>query len=115
MPLKTVLALMPIALVSGCASVKYNSHVGSDSTTGYLRTYYASDKARVNSLSDGTGIEHCKVQGSDVICRDLNIVIVPEVPPTQDGQPLLSPMAAPVETGKAKPAPAGVKKAAAKK
>lgn len=106
MSLKTVLVVLPLPLLVACASVKYNSHVGSDGATGYLRTYYASDKTKVNKLSDGTGIEHCKVQGSDVLCRDLNIVLMPAIPATAEGQPLLAPVSAPVEVAKDKPAPA---------
>lgn len=73
MPLK-------IALVSAaffalqCGGVKYNSHVGPDGANGYLRTYYSSEKEKAHGRSDGTGIEQCKVQGSDVICKDLNII-----------------------------------------
>lgn len=74
MSLKITLPLCILEILS-CASVKYNSHVGSDGVNGYLRTYYSSEKARVNALSNGTGIEHCKVQGSDVLCRDLHIVL----------------------------------------
>lgn len=57
-----------------CASVKYNQHVAPDGTNGYLRTYYSTAKSDSNKRTDGTGIEQCKVQGSDVICKDLNVI-----------------------------------------
>lgn len=74
MPIKSLLAIVVFAV--GCTAVKYNAHVGPDGSGGYLRTYYSSEKNRVHAHSDGTGIEQCKPQGSDVICRDLNIQIV---------------------------------------
>lgn len=114
MPLKTASALLLLPLLVACASVKYNSHVGSDGATGYLRTYYASDKTKVNKLSDGTGIEHCKVQGSDVLCRDLNIVLLPEVAGKAEEQPLLAPVSVPVEAVKEKSVPAAKKNPAKK-
>jgi hypothetical protein len=71
MPLKLSLTLLALAAAS-CSAVKYNSHVGSDGSNGYLRTYYSSAKA--SGRSESTGIEQCKAQGSDIICKDLNII-----------------------------------------
>lgn len=71
MPLKIGLLALAAAGI-GCSAVKYNSHVGSDGSNGYLRTYYSS--AKTSGRSESTGIEQCKVQGSDIICKDLNIV-----------------------------------------
>lgn len=113
MPLKSLLMLLPLCLMAACASVKYNSHVGSDGATGYLRTYYSSEKARVNRLSDGTGIEHCRVQGSDVLCRDLNVVLVSDVSTRAEEQSLPAPVPVSAEAVKEKAVTA--KKPAAKK
>ncbi|MBN8219705.1 MAG: hypothetical protein J0L53_02220 [Spirochaetes bacterium] len=78
MPLKIALTALA-ATCFGCSAVKYNSHVGSDGANGYLRTYYSSAKA--SGRSESTGIEQCKIQGSDIICKDLNIVHADEETP----------------------------------
>ncbi len=72
MPVKYTLVGLLVVLM-GCRAVKYNAHVVSDGANGYLRTYYSPEKARVNPETEGTGIEHCKVQGSDILCTDLAI------------------------------------------
>lgn len=107
MPLKKF--FLVLLLAGGCTAVKYNAHVGPDGSGGYLRTYYSSEKNRVHARSEGTGIEQCKVQGSDVMCRDLNIQIM-----LADKKPNEVP-AQPIVPAKAAKAPAPAPKAPAKK
>ncbi|MCX7632214.1 MAG: hypothetical protein N2Z22_02640 [Turneriella sp.] len=77
---------LPLA-IAGCTAVKYNSHVGPDGGGGYLRTYYSSEKYRVHHQGEGTGIEQCKIQGSDIVCRDLNILIELDTTPKPEAAP----------------------------
>ncbi|MBS0618612.1 MAG: hypothetical protein JSR44_10520 [Spirochaetes bacterium] len=86
--------------------MKYNSHVGPDGTNGYLRTYYSSAKSQVNDVTDGTGIEQCKIQGSDVLCKDLQITHV-EAASTEKSGAVVS---APPEATTVKPKPPTKKK-----
>jgi len=80
MPLKFFVATALLLLGVGCSAVKYNIHVAPDGSNGFLRTYYSSEKEKVNNRSDGTGIEHCKIQGTETICKDLNISLPVEKP-----------------------------------
>lgn len=72
MQIKILIALVALAGMH-CTAVKYNNHVAPDGSNGYLRTYYSSAKSS-DKRTEGTGIEQCKPQGSDVICKDLNII-----------------------------------------
>ncbi len=109
MPLKLGLTLLTFAAAS-CSAVKYNSHVGSDGSNGYLRTYYSSAKA--SGRSESTGIEQCKTQGSDIICKDLNIIHADDEAP-KSGEVQKPAVVTPpkVEAPAAKPAKAAAKKA----
>ncbi|HRP70335.1 MAG TPA: hypothetical protein PLY93_12445 [Turneriella sp.] len=76
MPLKIITtSLSALFFFGACTAVKYNAHVSPDGSNGFLRTYYSSEKEKAGGCSDGTGIEQCKIQGADVICKDLNIIL----------------------------------------
>ena len=107
MPLKFFVGTALLLLGIGCSAVKYNIHVAPDGSNGFLRTYYSSEKEKFNSRSDGTGIEHCKVQGTETICKDLNISL--PVEKTAEGKKVGSPEAKSVKA-ESTPAPAKPKK-----
>jgi len=105
MPLK-ISSVAVLFFVVGCGAVKYNSHVGPDGASGYLRTYYSSAKSQVNDITDGTGIEQCKIQGSDVLCKDLQIIHVEAASAEKSG----AVASAPPEATAVKPKPITKKK-----
>lgn len=79
MQIRVLVAGLIIA-AAGCSAVRINSHVTSDGANGYLRTYYSSQKSGSGNRTDGTAIEQCKIQGSDVLCKDLNVAHLDDAP-----------------------------------
>jgi len=78
-----VVAIFCTSVFGGCSAVRINSHVSPDGANGYLRTYYSSLKSGGANSTDGTAIEQCKIQGSDVICKDLTVSHAESTPITK--------------------------------
>lgn len=112
-----ILGTISVFVILNCSAVKYNNHVAPDGSNGYLRTYYSSNKL-ADKRTDGTGIEQCKPQGSDVVCKDLNIIhaedeFAPKAAPAQPAaaaQPVAPAPAAAKPAATAQPQPPAAKR-----
>ena len=70
--LTIAILLSVVTLLTSCV-IKHNTGVVSDGKGGVLRIYFIEGNTTRETKFGATGLEHCKVEGSEVKCVDLKI------------------------------------------